>query len=487
MKREHSSKHDLLLDLMSDGEWHDSDELNKNVGHRFGSAIDKARKKGFLIDKERIKKNEFRYRLVGHNDPTVWAEFQEQKKERQSSRNSEATNAKNKGTQEESSSASSTVEVASVANNQGQNSDDRQLTDNTFQLILDGTTDITDRFDIDLGGIAEDVCQASKHAEPFLGHVRQAMEARLLPLETEPSSIKSGLIQMESWAQALLPKIRAALAEGQVAAFDATPVIPHRRYLTSQVFACAVGFLTSQNPVDIQTTLAKTMASVDYTGSLKNIRELIQKADILTGSQSWPSAYMEYQTFKVAMNTGFKHIVIDGNLITQNLLTRKQGRELFSRMLESTRKSSYVGVIKDITRSHTELRLYGRALKSGEMFIQGPLSACMSSDRLSSYRGATADFIQTVGADILRGVYKPGVKAFGFECHRDDLVNVIALLWADRDQQPGHEIPFLMNQVDAQLRSRFRPQETLDLVESYLAQNFDSDLFFDEINERMFR
>lgn len=103
------------------------------------------------------------------------------------------------------------------------------------------------------------------------------------------------------------------------------------------------------------------------------------------------------------------------------------------------------------------------------MYIQGSLLDCMS-DRLKAYTGDTEKFIRNYGCDILRGVYKPGVKAFGFECHRGDLESVASLLWADRDGCPGHEIPFLLNQVDFKLRGRFRPSEVTAMVDSSLAQ-----------------
>jgi len=171
-----------------------------------------------------------------------------------------------------------------------------------------------------------------------------------------------------------------------------------------------VGILTSREPLNLTTRLAKTVASSVYDGSLRSVAELIQQADILAGSQSWPTAYMEYQLFDFARVATADYVFIDGNLITQNLLTRRQGRNLFRRMLVGERKK-YVGVIKDIARSQTELRMYARALHTGEMYIQGTLLDCMS-DRLQDYAGDTTVFLQTLGRDILRGVFKPGVKAF---------------------------------------------------------------------------
>jgi hypothetical protein len=56
----------------------------------------------------------------------------------------------------------------------------------------------------------------------------------------------------------------------------------------------------------------------------------------------------------------------------------------------------------------------------------------------------------------------------------------------DANTQPGHEIPFLLEQVDAQLRGRYRPKETMAAIEFAIASD-DIDEFYDEAEERKFR
>lgn len=68
------TKIDLLLDLMSDGEWHYPNDL-VTVSHRFGDTMHRAKEKGYLIQTERIKGNSCRYRLIGHEDSRFWSEF----------------------------------------------------------------------------------------------------------------------------------------------------------------------------------------------------------------------------------------------------------------------------------------------------------------------------------------------------------------------------------------------------------------------------
>jgi hypothetical protein len=53
-----------LIAILKDGKWHSSDELAANVSFRFGHTIFEARKKGYLIEKKQVAKNQFEYRLL---------------------------------------------------------------------------------------------------------------------------------------------------------------------------------------------------------------------------------------------------------------------------------------------------------------------------------------------------------------------------------------------------------------------------------------
>jgi len=56
------TKLDLLLEVLSDGEWHWNDELAVKVGWRFGATIKEGRTKSYLIETERVGL-QHRYRL----------------------------------------------------------------------------------------------------------------------------------------------------------------------------------------------------------------------------------------------------------------------------------------------------------------------------------------------------------------------------------------------------------------------------------------
>jgi hypothetical protein len=63
MKQSKVTKVDLLMDLLSDSEWHWADELATKVGWRFGATINEARNKSYVIETSRIGLKH-RYRLV---------------------------------------------------------------------------------------------------------------------------------------------------------------------------------------------------------------------------------------------------------------------------------------------------------------------------------------------------------------------------------------------------------------------------------------
>jgi hypothetical protein len=52
MKKPKKTMVECLIDKLRDGEWHLGDDLAVDVGHRFGDAVNKARKLGYKIETE---------------------------------------------------------------------------------------------------------------------------------------------------------------------------------------------------------------------------------------------------------------------------------------------------------------------------------------------------------------------------------------------------------------------------------------------------
>ena len=89
--------------------------------------------------------------------------------------------------------------------------------------------------------------------------------------------------------------------------------------------------------------------------------------------------------------------------------------------------------------------------------------------------------------ELVRGVFKPAHKTFGFETRRSDLELVLRVLAADCQlEYPGHEIPFLLNRVDLEVRHAFCPQLFERHIRSALASRGE-ELEFEESDERSWR
>ncbi len=356
-----------------------------------------------------------------------------------------------------------------------------------FRQVLNNAKDVTSTFDINLGSIPEDVVASHQQAEPYIQVIRGMMEEHRLAPEVDLATVTTGLIDMQAWVSVHGAPIIEALHNGDVVAIDGTPLVPYQRFLTAQVYACAVGTLTYREHMALSAQVVKTQANPGLFIDKEEAYRYVTDTEELSGSRSWPSAFMEYMERRAARDHVARYALIDGPLITQNLLTQDEGRKLYQSMLSAGRKC-YVGVTKDLRFTHTEERFQAVALHTGELYVRDSEHAILKSrGRLEKdYSGAVKRFSEDYLAHIVRGIFKPGYKAFGFQCHREDLATAVCLLSLDAHTQPGHEIPFLLEQVDAKLRGRYRPAETMAAIEFALASN-DMDEFYDEAEERMFR
>jgi hypothetical protein len=58
------TKLDLLVTVMQDGQWHSTEELVQQVGHRFSATKHVAEKQGYRFERRR-EGQRFEYRLAG--------------------------------------------------------------------------------------------------------------------------------------------------------------------------------------------------------------------------------------------------------------------------------------------------------------------------------------------------------------------------------------------------------------------------------------
>ena len=358
--------------------------------------------------------------------------------------------------------------------------------DLVFDRLLSNAQDITQTFDIDLGGLPQVILDTTRNTQPLV----EAIRDRMTHYRVKPGQAFGGtpmLIDMQAWATQQAQVTQNLLRTGKVAAVDGTPLMRPRRYLAGQVFACGVGDVTSIRPLRLRAQLVKTIVPISIQGKVTkaDVDRLIENSEQLLRNSSWPNAFMEYQVRDYGLRLDVPYILLDGPITSENVITRKAGRQLVADLLKR-KDRTFIGVIKSLTNSNAMYRLRARALQPGEMYIVETESEFLlrnaDENRFTDYHQWVEDDLSVV----LRGLYRPGAKTFGFQCHVKDLEMAIALLWWDRDRIPGHEIPFLLNQVDQQIQARYHGMDTSTVIDGLLSQQGE-DYFFDESDERDLR
>lgn len=65
MRKRKKTKVELLIEVLWDGAWHLGDELAQKVGYRFGDAVKKARRLGYVIETDKVGiGQQHKYRLL---------------------------------------------------------------------------------------------------------------------------------------------------------------------------------------------------------------------------------------------------------------------------------------------------------------------------------------------------------------------------------------------------------------------------------------
>ena len=346
-------------------------------------------------------------------------------------------------------------------------------------------------------GIVVDALRMVEGMRPAVARTRQYLE------ETMTVYPNDRLLSDES--QGLLIDMAAVSAKTAVDrtglfAVDGTPATPHMHYGTAQLFAGAVmgiSYDTLERPLTILTnTVTKERNDAAPLSSFAEVIAWAKSLDLDGMNQSWPTTFLEYVEREYAMTQGRPFTLIDGPICTQNLLTQELGRALLLQFF--TTLPLVCGVVKSLQASTMIHRLFARALHPGEALLIEPSKELVerrsgnqdTNGHVRHFRWLQQFFdgLESHGIDLWRGVYRPGAKAFGFECDRRHLDTVIAMLWQERDvHHIGHEIPFLLNQVDANLRSTYNARSYKNHLIYALGLDLGDDELFDELDERDLR
>lgn len=277
------------------------------------------------------------------------------------------------------------------------------------------------------------------------------------------------------------------LASGRVAAVDGRPILPVQSYTAGQALCVGVGSLSH---------LRRDMDSLHYWSShveleaISTIEEFLarQHEGLFGISQT---AYMRYHEVRHALDIQEDIVLLDGTLVYQWLLATPEGLALYDELFTSGKRC--LGIMKSL-RENAWFSLMGRAIKRGEVYVAQTLQEHLTRGKgpeKNHGEGAAAytdnAFYKEVAPRIWRGIFRPRDKVFGFEVHERDLETLLPIMAADcQMNHVGHEIPYLLNRVDEQVRHHFRSGPLGAHLQSELS-SLGEEIAFREFHERDYR
>ena len=317
------------------------------------------------------------------------------------------------------------------------------------------------------GGIADDVVEMlnSDKARKTIQEARETMERSL------PDSLRQIEFGLFSAAK--------ELEKGEVAAIDGTFALPMQRYSTGQAICVGIGSLSHSRPMQ---------DSLHYWSSKVFLSEASDTDDFIEREKrglfgTYPTAYLRYYEIQHCLKIEEPYLFLDGPLIDESLIRKKEGVQLYNELFQNGKQA--LGVIKNI--ANPIFTKFARALKPGEIYVVGTLEEHLNQSSTARNRHVSDRFKNNITSNIFRGVFKPRNKTFGFEVHKDHLENMLRIMTADcQMNNAGHEIPFLLNRIDEEVRKNFNPQILKDRIAFQMATQSE-ELFFEETDERSFR
>lgn len=350
-----------------------------------------------------------------------------------------------------------------------------------FRSVLENQKDRTDDFFSHFGQNPE-ITEALQRSE---ASVKAAI--RKIMLNSSPPHI---LFRMDEQASEARDFARRSLDDGNVAAVDGTNALDPLDLMTTGFYGCAVGYVTSRHRSTPVIRVTETSARYADTSFIQNsskqeLAKLCENLDEIKESHSWPTTFREYVEREVAIDCPAPIVLIDGPIFTQNLSTQDAGRALLDVInKQSFEGRTFIGVIKNISASTTMTKWCGFSLLPGEGFV----IQSSGSQLLERYRdsGAVSEWAAKLPDDYVRVVFKPNNKAFGLECRLKDLSLAIAIMMEDASPTLNHELPMLIETVDAQIRAGFDARAAHQIICGKV-QEADLQMGTDITNERDYR
>jgi len=350
----------------------------------------------------------------------------------------------------------------------------------TFTHLIQSSRRISrDEYALNFGGIAEDVAEMleSRRAQEVVRTARQAME--------EAGRLEDGTPRLQSIEFGLF-STAPELEQGRVAAVDGIATLPLQLFSAGQALCVGVGSLSHRRPM---------RDSIHYWSSKAYLDQSRDPDDFLAREERGlfgisQTAFLRYFEVRHGLEIDEPYVLFDGTLVYEWLTASREGVELYERFFASGKKA--IGVLRSV-RSSPLFSKFAKALRTGEVFVIETLADHLEQGwAASGYPGEAGPytlpaFVKGLAPKVLRGIFKPAKKAFGFEVHQDHLPDMLRILAADCQRNyVGREVPYLLNRVDEEVRYYLKPAILRDRIAAQLARQRE-ELFLEEVEDRWSR
>ena len=352
--------------------------------------------------------------------------------------------------------------------------------DNYFSDARRNRLDITDSY-LALGDIPDLVGVSVENEDQIIQGIRRLLIEK-----------GGGLARISDLAEGSHGEARALYHGDKIVAVDGTDAISPLRFVSDTIYAVGVIAVTPRSHHEPRALVTRTRASsfVSHQDLSQTWEEsILSWGEYLRGARehemSWVNTFREYE------ERGFvdewlqadpeRIALIDGPILTQNLLSQMTSRGLLENLIVSKRT---IGFIKNLS-ANPLLVAIGCALRSGEAYVLSQWSNLLS-DRFRNGQGAISSWIEAEAGDVVRAVYKVNRKAYCVECLKAQLPLAFAILEHDPGGSADHDIPMLLQIADAHVRSQFNGASAREQAFARYSLR-DPDRFLELTNERSLR
>ena len=353
-------------------------------------------------------------------------------------------------------------------------------TDGYFADALAGRQDITDTY-LALGDIPDLVGISTQNEDQFVASIRGLIDAEA-----------GGTDTIKAVATPSLTDAAQLYHSNLIAAVDGTDAVSSLRFASDTIYAAGVVLVTPQTQHRPRAHVARTRATHLTPG--QNLGSTWMQAikdweKYLRGARqqehSWINTFREYEEREIAyewLQEDDRHIVlIDGPILTQNMLTQDRARDLLHDIVDNGRA---IGFIKNLS-ANPLLSAIGYALGPSEVFVMRQWATILS-ERFGPRQQSISQWVASNATDTIRAVYKVNRKAYGIECIADRLPLALAILEYDNDGAMDHDIPMLLQIADGHVRAAFNGNRARDEVIARFSAT-DPNRFLALTNERSLR